>query len=106
MLRENIQFFALNRIKCDYSVHLDTCSYFVGTPVHFEFQTILNMSYEICNFLRTRDMVVLLKLVVGGLAAMLRVGFPQLTLFALFSPGRKGLEDRYESPEMQFDANN
>ena len=96
---QNIHFFTLFRNKCNFSVHLDTCSYFVGSPVHFEFQTILNMSYEICNFLRTRDMVELLKLVAGSLAAMLRVGLPQLTLFSLFSPGRKGLEDRYESLE-------
>ena len=97
---QNIKFFTYFRNQCDFSVHLDTCSYFVGSPVRFEFQTILDMSYEICKCLRTLDMVELLKLVAGSLDAMLRVGLPQVTLFGLFSPGRKGLEDRYESPEM------
>ena len=41
---QNIQFFTSIRNKCDFLVHLDTCNYFVGAPVRFEFQTILNMS--------------------------------------------------------------
>ena len=81
---QNIQFFTHFRNQCDINVHFDTCSYFAGAPVHFEFQTILNMPYEICNCLRTRDMVELLKLVVRSLAAMLRVGFPQVIFFSLF----------------------
>ena len=81
---QNIQLFTSFRNQCDINVYLDTCSYFVGAPVRFEFQTILSMSYEICNFLRTRDMVELLKLVVRSLAAMLRVGFPQFTFLVFF----------------------
>ena len=63
----------------------------------FEFQTILTTSYEVINFLRTRDLVDFLQLKFTDPSAMPTVESPQVFLF---SPGRKGLEDWYESPEM------
>ena len=86
-------FFTSFRNKCDVSVHLDTCGYFFGSAVHFEFQTILDTSYEICNFLRTSDVVGLLQLVVSDLAAMLRVGFPQFTFFDIFRLAGRALKN-------------
>ena len=69
-----LHIFSQFRVKCDLSVHLDVMSHFVKGPVTIEFQSALNTTYEISNFLHISDVVLLTRNLVSDLNSVLIYG--------------------------------